>query len=152
MGQVNGQLLSRADRRTTLAPRERWLRVPCTRRKKLTHERPVGCRLCSPGRAGLDLQCRTRAGLTTLMSTSWSRWERAGPGQTAGRRQVHGVGRREAPGHTHAMEDEIFYVLQGVVAFRCGDDRFELLTAAACSCRAVSSTATRSTATMMSGS
>jgi quercetin dioxygenase-like cupin family protein len=32
----------------------------------------------------------------------------------------------EPPDHTHAMEDEIFCVLQGAVAFRCGDDRFEV--------------------------
>jgi quercetin dioxygenase-like cupin family protein len=32
----------------------------------------------------------------------------------------------EPPDHTHATEDEIFYVLQGAVAFRCGDDRFEV--------------------------
>ena len=31
----------------------------------------------------------------------------------------------EPPDHTHAPEDEIFYVLEGAVAFRCGDDRFE---------------------------
>ena len=50
----------------------------------------------------------------------------------------HGQGRRlavfdfttrageEPPDHTHATEDEFFYVLQGLVAFRCGDDRFEV--------------------------
>jgi quercetin dioxygenase-like cupin family protein len=32
----------------------------------------------------------------------------------------------EPPVHTHATEDEFFYVLQGQVAFRCGDDRFEV--------------------------
>ena len=32
----------------------------------------------------------------------------------------------EPPVHTHATEDEFFYVLQGTVAFRCGDDRFEV--------------------------
>jgi quercetin dioxygenase-like cupin family protein len=32
----------------------------------------------------------------------------------------------EPPDHTHATEDEIFYVLQGDVAFRCGEDKFEL--------------------------
>jgi quercetin dioxygenase-like cupin family protein len=32
----------------------------------------------------------------------------------------------EPPDHTHATEDEIFYVLQGAVAFRCGNDRFEV--------------------------
>jgi quercetin dioxygenase-like cupin family protein len=30
----------------------------------------------------------------------------------------------EPPVHTHATEDETFYVLQGEVAFRCGDERF----------------------------
>ena len=28
--------------------------------------------------------------------------------------------------HTHATEDEIFYVLAGTVGFRCGDERFEV--------------------------
>jgi quercetin dioxygenase-like cupin family protein len=33
----------------------------------------------------------------------------------------------EEPGdHTHPTEDEIFYVLNGKVAFRCGDEQFEL--------------------------
>jgi quercetin dioxygenase-like cupin family protein len=32
----------------------------------------------------------------------------------------------EPPDHTHATEDEIFYVIEGQVAFRCGDDRFEV--------------------------
>ena len=32
----------------------------------------------------------------------------------------------EPPEHTHATEDEIFYVLEGQVAFRCGGQRFEL--------------------------
>jgi quercetin dioxygenase-like cupin family protein len=32
----------------------------------------------------------------------------------------------EPPLHTHATEDETFYVLQGEVAFRCGDERFEV--------------------------
>jgi quercetin dioxygenase-like cupin family protein len=32
----------------------------------------------------------------------------------------------EPPEHTHATEDEIFYVLQGRMAFRCGGERFEL--------------------------
>jgi quercetin dioxygenase-like cupin family protein len=31
----------------------------------------------------------------------------------------------EPPAHTHATEDEIFYVLQGALTFRCGDDTFE---------------------------
>jgi quercetin dioxygenase-like cupin family protein len=34
----------------------------------------------------------------------------------------------EPPLHTHATEDEIFYVLSGDLAFRCGDDRFEVST------------------------
>ena len=33
---------------------------------------------------------------------------------------------QEPPEHTHATEDEIFYVLQGQVAFRCGGERFEV--------------------------
>jgi quercetin dioxygenase-like cupin family protein len=32
----------------------------------------------------------------------------------------------EPPDHTHATEDEIFYVLEGDVAFRCGADTFEV--------------------------
>ena len=32
----------------------------------------------------------------------------------------------EPPDHTHATEDEIFYVVRGQVGFRCGDDRFEV--------------------------
>ena len=32
----------------------------------------------------------------------------------------------EPPVHTHATEDETFYVLGGEVAFRCGDDRFDV--------------------------
>ena len=32
----------------------------------------------------------------------------------------------EPPDHTHATEDEIFYVLQGELTFRCGDERFDV--------------------------
>jgi quercetin dioxygenase-like cupin family protein len=32
----------------------------------------------------------------------------------------------EPPDHTHGTEDELFYVLQGDLAFRCGDETFEL--------------------------
>jgi quercetin dioxygenase-like cupin family protein len=32
----------------------------------------------------------------------------------------------EPPEHTHATEDEMFYVLQGALIFRCGDDTFEV--------------------------
>ncbi len=32
----------------------------------------------------------------------------------------------EPPDHTHGTEDEIFYVLQGALSFRCGDGTFEL--------------------------
>ena len=32
----------------------------------------------------------------------------------------------EPPDHTHTTEDEIFYVLQGDLTFRCGDDAFEM--------------------------
>jgi quercetin dioxygenase-like cupin family protein len=31
----------------------------------------------------------------------------------------------EPPDHTHATEDEIFYVLEGDLRFRCGPDTFE---------------------------
>jgi quercetin dioxygenase-like cupin family protein len=34
----------------------------------------------------------------------------------------------EPPDHTHATEDEIFYVLEGDLTFRCGDETFELST------------------------
>jgi len=33
---------------------------------------------------------------------------------------------QEPPEHTHATEDEIFYVLEGQVTFRCGGERFDL--------------------------
>ncbi len=32
----------------------------------------------------------------------------------------------EPPDHTHPTEDEIFYVLQGALSFRCGEETFEL--------------------------
>ncbi len=32
----------------------------------------------------------------------------------------------EPPMHTHATEDETFYVLNGEVAFRCGNEEFEV--------------------------
>ena len=32
----------------------------------------------------------------------------------------------EPPDHTHGTEDEIFYVLEGDLAFRCGEETFEL--------------------------
>jgi quercetin dioxygenase-like cupin family protein len=32
----------------------------------------------------------------------------------------------EPPSHTHATEDEMFYVLEGSVSFRCGEKTFEL--------------------------
>lgn len=32
----------------------------------------------------------------------------------------------EPPDHTHATEDEIFYVLQGELTFRCGDEFFDV--------------------------
>jgi quercetin dioxygenase-like cupin family protein len=32
----------------------------------------------------------------------------------------------EPPDHTHATEDEVFYVLEGEVTFRCGEDVFEV--------------------------
>jgi quercetin dioxygenase-like cupin family protein len=32
----------------------------------------------------------------------------------------------EPPDHTHATEDEIFYVLKGNLAFHCGDETFEV--------------------------
>ena len=32
----------------------------------------------------------------------------------------------EPPDHTHTTEDEVFYVLQGALTFRCGDDTFEV--------------------------
>jgi quercetin dioxygenase-like cupin family protein len=32
----------------------------------------------------------------------------------------------EPPDHNHATEDEIFYVLQGELTFRCGDESFEV--------------------------
>lgn len=38
-------------------------------------------------------------------------------------RTVHG---EEPPDHTHATEDEIFYVLEGKITFRCGGNSFDL--------------------------
>lgn len=32
----------------------------------------------------------------------------------------------EPPSHTHGTEDEIFYVLEGSLTFRCGDETFEV--------------------------
>jgi quercetin dioxygenase-like cupin family protein len=32
----------------------------------------------------------------------------------------------EPPDHTHPAEDEIFYVLQGRLTFRCGEDTFDV--------------------------
>jgi quercetin dioxygenase-like cupin family protein len=32
----------------------------------------------------------------------------------------------EWPGHTHATEDEIFYVLKGALTFRCGTEEFDV--------------------------
>ena len=32
----------------------------------------------------------------------------------------------EPPSHTHRTEDEMFYVLEGAVTFRCGEETFDL--------------------------
>jgi len=32
----------------------------------------------------------------------------------------------EPPSHTHETEDEIFYVLEGAVTFRCGEETFDV--------------------------
>jgi quercetin dioxygenase-like cupin family protein len=32
----------------------------------------------------------------------------------------------EPPDHTHATEDEVFYVLQGEITFRCGGETFDV--------------------------
>jgi quercetin dioxygenase-like cupin family protein len=32
----------------------------------------------------------------------------------------------EPPDHTHRSEDEVFYVLEGELSFRCGDELFEV--------------------------
>lgn len=32
----------------------------------------------------------------------------------------------EPPSHTHKTEDEMFYVLEGAVTFRCGEETFDL--------------------------
>ena len=34
--------------------------------------------------------------------------------------------REEPPIHTHQTEDEMFYVLEGVITFRCGETSFDL--------------------------
>ena len=33
---------------------------------------------------------------------------------------------QEPPDHTHATEDEVFYLLSGQAVFRCGHERFEV--------------------------
>jgi quercetin dioxygenase-like cupin family protein len=48
----------------------------------------------------------------------------------------------ELPDHTHPTEDEIFYVLQGELTFRCGDESFEWVRAALSICRRQLSMAT----------
>jgi quercetin dioxygenase-like cupin family protein len=50
--------------------------------------------------------------------------ERSGPSSLAV--TVLSVTEDEWPGHTHRGEDETFYVLEGSVTFRCGDDEFEV--------------------------
>jgi Uncharacterized conserved protein, contains double-stranded beta-helix domain len=32
----------------------------------------------------------------------------------------------EPPSHTHATEDEMFYVLEGAITFQCGEESFDL--------------------------
>ena len=34
----------------------------------------------------------------------------------------------EPPDHTHASEDELFYVLAGAITFRCGEESFDVET------------------------
>ena len=50
--------------------------------------------------------------------------ERSGPSPLAV--TVLSVTEDEWPGHTHRGEDEVFFVLDGSVTFRCGDDEFEM--------------------------
>ena len=56
----------------------------------------------------------------------------------------------EPDDHTHPAEDEIFYLLQGTVAFRCGGEVFDLTDGGLSSCRAASNTASQSAATATS--
>jgi len=50
--------------------------------------------------------------------------ERSGPGRLAVTLLV--TTEDEWPGHTHRTEDEVFYVLEGSLTFRCGDDQFDV--------------------------
>ena len=58
----------------------------------------------------------------------------------------------EPPDHTHATEDEMFYVLQGEIAFRCGGGTIDLDEGGFIFCREGSSTAIRYAATTQYGS
>jgi mannose-6-phosphate isomerase-like protein (cupin superfamily) len=121
--------------------RGRWLRVWCTkRRKSLMGDRPVVPYALRAGQGRTD-----NAGPGRTYNAGPGRTYNAGPGWTynfdvdfAVKAGEQGQGRRlaiaeyatragqEPPDHTHATEDEIFCVLQGAVALRCGDDRFEV--------------------------
>jgi quercetin dioxygenase-like cupin family protein len=49
-----------------------------------------------------------------------------GPGRRLAVMEVITRRGEEPPEHTHPTEDEIFYVLQGKLTFRCGEETFEL--------------------------
>ena len=98
-------------------------RIACGGRRgaveRLMDERTIRPTRCRRGRAGPTIS-------PNWASTSWSRW---GSRARAGGWHVFELTTRagqEPPEHTHATEDEIFYVLQGQLAFRCGGERFEL--------------------------
>ena len=38
----------------------------------------------------------------------------------------YATGEDEWPGHTHPTEDEVFYVLEGALTFRCGAQEFDV--------------------------
>jgi quercetin dioxygenase-like cupin family protein len=49
-----------------------------------------------------------------------------GPGRRVAVIEYTSRSGEEPPEHTHATEDEIFYVLRGSLTFRCGDDTFDV--------------------------
>ena len=57
----------------------------------------------------------------------------------------------EPEDHTHRSEDEMFYVLEGAITFRCGDATFDLEQGGFIFLLAASSTVTQSGAKLRSG-
>jgi quercetin dioxygenase-like cupin family protein len=57
----------------------------------------------------------------------------------------------EPKDHIHNTEDEMFYVLEGAITFRCGEETFDLEKGASSFCRGASSTDTRYGTSLQSG-